>query len=399
MTQLPVSTAAIATFFKGYNSSHYTYDPTLAIGDEFSQLEQEQQWEPEEIQEHRKLLDRAIHLAHFFWKHEWGGYVFQEDAEYDHEFWRLCQKKKWDEDRIGRAEDEFLKISGGSMESLVAARDRMPEETALAEKVETPPAEETEATSGQESRTTPSRQEDAETAHPEDPEVPETPEVPDTPEAQGAIARFFTSYNSSNYTYSGQAPRIEFRELAEVKKRAWRARDPRGTWHKDFWETEEFRTFKRDYHEAVEERFDGLLDMRGGVVEGYKMEPWESIVELFRLGDVPISKSKASKVLNTTHPLLNLGLRHVWVHQLTPALKLIKRIYVNIYDFLEFLEEPYDSSAVEGCAAGDEEYARASMLCYPSRADLAQYSWDNDKVYSLGAAKEDGTLRLLLQHL
>lgn len=86
-------------------------------------------------------------------------------------------------------------------------------------------------------------------------------------------------------------------------------------------------------------------------------------------------------------------------HQLTPTLKLIKRIYVNIYDFIEFLEEPYDSSAVEGCAAGDEEYARASMLRHPNRANLAQYSWDNHRVYSLKAAKVDGTLRLLLQHL
>jgi len=86
-------------------------------------------------------------------------------------------------------------------------------------------------------------------------------------------------------------------------------------------------------------------------------------------------------------------------HQLTPALKLIKRIYVNIYDFLDFLEEPYDSSTAEGCAAEDEEYARASMLRHHSRADLAQYSWDNDKVYSLKAAKVDGTLSLLLQQL
>jgi len=336
MTQLPVSTAAIGAFFKGYNSSYYTYDPTLAIDDEFSRLEQEQQWEPEEVQEHRKLLDRAVHLAHFFWKHEWGGYVFREDAEYDHEFWRLCQKKRWDEDRIGRAETEFLKISGGSMGSLMAARDRVPEEAALDGKVETAPAEEAEVESEQEPGTASSGQEDAETAPAEEVEAEsdqelgtassgqedaETvyPEDSEVPEAQGAIAIFFASHNSSNYTYSGQAPRIEFRELTEVKKRAWKARDPRGTWHQDFWETEEFRTFKRDYHEAVEEHFDGLLDMRSGSVEGYKMKPWESIVELFRLGDVPISKSKASKVLNTTHSLLTLGPSVMRVHQLTSA--------------------------------------------------------------------------------
>ena len=85
--------------------------------------------------------------------------------------------------------------------------------------------------------------------------------------------------------------------------------------------------------------------------------------------------------------------------QLTPTLKLIKRIYVNIYDFLDFLEEPHDSSTTEERAVRDEEYARASMLRHHSRADLAQYSWENDKVYSLKAAKVDGTLRLLLQHL
>jgi len=298
-TQLSVSTAAIATFFKGYNSAHYTYDPTLAVGDEFSRLEQEQQWESEEVQEHRKLLDRAVHLANFFWKHEWGGYVFREDAKYDDEFWRLCQKKRWDEDRIGRAEAEFLKISGGSMESLTAARDRMPEETAPEEEAETAPAEETEATSEQELETTSSEQEeDAETVRPEDPEAPEV---------QGAIVRFFTLHNCPDYTYSGQAPRIEFRELTEAKEQAWRTRDPHRTQHKDFQKTKEFKTLKRDYHEAVEERFDGLLDIRAGAVEGYKMEPWEYIVELFRLGDIPISKNKASKVLNTIHSPLTLG--------------------------------------------------------------------------------------------
>ena len=312
-TQLSVSTAAIATFFKGYNSAHYTYDPTLAVGDEFSRLEQEQQWEPEEVQEHRKLLDRAVRLANFFWKHEWGGYVFQEGAEYDDEFWRLCQKKRWDEDRIGRAEAEFLKISGGSIESPMAARDRMSEETApeetapketapegvVPEEGETAPAEEAEATSEQGLETTSSEQEeDAETVRPEDPE---------DPEAQGAIVSFFTLRNCPNYTYSGKAPRIEFRELTEAKEEAWRNRDPHGTEGKDFERTKEFKTLKRDYHEAVEERFDGLLDMRAEAMEGYKMEPWESIVELFRLGDIPISKSKASKVLNTIHSLLTLG--------------------------------------------------------------------------------------------
>ena len=303
-TELSVSTAAIATFFKGYNSARYTYDPTLAVGDEFSRLEQEQQWEPEEVQKHRKLLDRAVRLANFFWKHEWGGYVFREGAEYDDEFWRLCQKKRWDEDRIGRAKAEFLKISGGSMESPMAARDRVPEETAPEEtapeeEAETVPAEEAEATSEQELETTSSEQEeDAETVRQDDPEAPEV---------QGAIARFFTLCSCADYTYSGQAPGIEFRKLTEAKKQAWRDRDPRGTRRKDFRETEEFQTLRRDYHEAVEERFDGLLDMRAGTVEGYKMEPWEYIVELFRLGDIPISKSKASKVLNTTHSPLTLG--------------------------------------------------------------------------------------------
>ncbi|CUS15006.1 unnamed protein product [Tuber aestivum] len=346
------SRAAIAEFFRGYSSPSYTYDPTLTINDEFSRLEQEQQWGPEEGHTHRKLFDRAVHLAHFFWKHEWGGYAFREGAGYDHEFWRLCQKKGWDEDRIGRAVNEYLKLRGGSAESLMAARDTMPEETAPLEAEAIPEI------------TYPEEEEDAQTVHPDDPEAPEMRNV---------IAAFFVTHSSPNYTYTGQAPRIEFRELIEVRRRAWRARDPRGTWRQDFRETEEFEALDRGYHEAVEERFDGLLGMRAEATEGYRMRPWESILELFRLGDIPTSKTKASKI--------------------------IKQIYVNIYDFLEFLEEPYDSSAGEGYVTGEDEYMRASMLCHPSRAELAQYSRGNDKVFPLEMAKGDGTLKLLLQPL
>ncbi|CAZ82320.1 unnamed protein product [Tuber melanosporum] len=353
-TQL--STAAIAIFFKSYNSPYYTYDPTLAVDDEFLRLQHEQQWGPEEVQEHRRLLYRAVQLAHFFWKHEWGGYAFREDAEYDHEFWRLCEKKRWDEGRISRAVDEFLKLSGGSVESLTAAGHTMPEETA--------PEEEAEAIPEQEPETTFTEQEDAETVHPEDPEAPGV---------QSAIAVFFVGHSCPGYTYAGRSPRTEFRNLIGARRRAWRAHDPDGTFNQDFQETEEFRTLDRDYHEAVEERFDGLLGMRGIVAGGYAMRPWESILELFRLGDIPISKNKASK--------------------------LIKRIYVNIYDFLEFLEESNDSSTAEWHITGDEEYERACLLRHRSRGELAQYSRNNGKVYPLKMAKEDGTLALFLQPL
>ncbi|KAG0639100.1 hypothetical protein HOY80DRAFT_1009730 [Tuber brumale] len=363
-TQLSIE--AIAIFFKGYNSPYYTYDPTLAVDDEFSRLEHEQQWGPEEVLEHRRLLDRAVHLAHFFWKHEWGGYAFREDAEYDHEFWRLCEKKRWDEGRIGRAVDEFLKLSGGSVESLTAAGDTMPEETAPEEQAEIAPAEEAEAIPEQESETTYS----PETVHPEDPEDPEDPEAP---ELQSVIAVFFIGNNCPGYTYAGRAPWAEFRNLIRAKKRAWRAHDPDGTFDQDFYKTEEFRTLDRDYHEAVEERFDRLLGMRGRVAEGYTMRPWESIVVLFRLGDIPISKSKASK--------------------------LIKKIYVNIYDFLELLEESNDSSMTEWHITGDEEYERACLLRHHSRGELAEYSRSNHKVYPLRMAKENGTFKLLLQPL
>jgi len=60
-----------------------------------------------------------------------------------------------------------------------------------------------------------------------------------------------------------------------------RACNPRRKWHKGYWETEEFTVFKRYYHKAVEECFDRLLDMRGGVVDGYKIEPQKSMVKLF----------------------------------------------------------------------------------------------------------------------
>jgi len=48
-------------------------------------------------------------------------------------------------------------------------------------------------------------------------------------------------------------------------------------------------------------------------------------------------------------------------------------------------------------APGDEEYERSSMLCHLCFADLAWHYWDNDMVYRLGATKEYGALRLLLQ--
>jgi len=99
---------------------------------------------------------------------------------------------------------------------------------------------------------------------------------------QGIITRPFASSNSRDHTNSCQALESISRGLGGANKRTFRARDRRRTWHKGYWETEEFTIFKRNYHKVLEEHFDGLLDMWDGVVNGYKREPQESMVELFR---------------------------------------------------------------------------------------------------------------------
>ncbi|RPA89100.1 hypothetical protein L873DRAFT_1791717 [Choiromyces venosus 120613-1] len=371
------SRAAIAIFFKGHNCQFYTYDPTQTIENEFTRLVHAYQWGTGEVQEHRRLFERALHLAGFFWKHEWGGFAFREDADYDHEFWRLTQKKRWDEDRTTRAVEEYLKLSGGSTDSLMAARETMSEGMIPALEAGVALAEEAEAIPEQEQAIPWSEQDEDDTIIPDDPEDHEffddddddDDEEPDEPVVYSLIALFFISHNGPRYSYAGRAPRTEFWELVKVKRRAWRE-NPEVGQDDDFRETDEFQELNENYHQAVEEHFDNLLNMWNGGAEGYAMKPWEIIMRLFQLGDIPISKSKASKE--------------------------IKRIFVNIYDFLEFLEA---NPVAEGHVIGHQEYQRASELCYPSRADLAAYSYENHKVYRLEMAKRDGTLKLLLQEL
>jgi len=107
-------------------------------------------------------------------------------------------------------------------QSHLASRDLTPEEAVLKETVETETAEKTRVLSEQEPVTAYLVQENSEAAH---------SDVPEDFNMQDTIARFFASCNSSDHTYSGQAPRIEFLGLGRANMRALRVCVPHRTWH------------------------------------------------------------------------------------------------------------------------------------------------------------------------
>ncbi|KAF8441940.1 hypothetical protein BDZ91DRAFT_181741 [Kalaharituber pfeilii] len=163
------------------------------------------------------------------------------------------------------------------------------------------------------------------------------------------LRRFFLQHPVNGYTYSNRSPQTEWR--AYLVARRWKLLQCKvdGTPQQQLY---------HEYLAAVEEEVDYLVQQNEQVREG-ELQPWEYLCELFEVGEAPLTKTQAKKLLAQVH--------------------------VNIYDFIV-----YQRAQLAG--------QQATLRRFPTVKELAKYS-KKKKIYPLLAAKKDATLRLLLRPL
>lgn len=166
--------------------------------------------------------------------------------------------------------------------------------------------------------------------------------------ANSPLQIFFMQNVVNGYTYHGRTPIVEWKRLLQAKSWTFRQCKVDGS--------EQHALYVR-YLEAVEEEVDYLVEQNEEVREG-GIEPWEYLCQLFGVGVPPLSKSRAKKLLASTH--------------------------VNIYDFIDHQRR---------VRAGQQ----AAIHTYPTVRRLAEYSRRTKRIYPREAAKADGTLKFLLK--
>ncbi|KAF8474163.1 hypothetical protein BDZ91DRAFT_349622 [Kalaharituber pfeilii] len=172
----------------------------------------------------------------------------------------------------------------------------------------------------------------------------------------------------------GVEPQKEFKRLAEAFriKRNWtgkRADDDFSLRYVEgeelakrwirFWKSIEAKDLRKRFHQAVEEEFNWLLSRNKKVMKG--MQAWEYLCELFGVGKAPLTRDQAEQVL--------------------------RPVKVNIYDFI----------------AAERDSLETGTMKLPHRfkndRELGKYSKQENKIYPLEDAKEDGVLVLLLRRI
>ncbi|KAG0639102.1 hypothetical protein HOY80DRAFT_1137043 [Tuber brumale] len=368
-----------ASFFKKYNFERYTFEPGKPPEEEFQRLVKAREWGTKRTAKHRELLHNAVRLAEFFERFEEGGeevgrYIYSPGSESAVEFRRLCTVKGWDEGRIAVVRKEYDELTGVASQSREGDASNS-EASREKEKVEG-------GTSNSEGD-----QENVEggTSNSEGNQEKEWEKEEDgASKSEGnqkkrvfrghtAIAKFFVENQCPGYSYSYRSSEVEFRELAEVREAMWKAgaggRERKGPYKK----TGEYEDLRREFEVAIEESFDAFLRVERKSLEEKETRPWETLVELLKVGKAPIGR--------------------------TEAIILIKEIHINIYDLTNLFEIdlPPSMSILRGLLTTESQ--RIQQLRFPNLVMLAAYSALTDKVYSLDNAKKNGTLVLLLQRL
>ncbi|CUS15004.1 unnamed protein product, partial [Tuber aestivum] len=324
------SPTVYAKFFKKYNFERYTFEPGNPLEQEFQRLAKARQWGVESTAKHHELLHRAIRLAEFFERFEdsevVGGYKYSPEAESPVEFSRLCTVKGWDEGRIAVVKKEYDELTG------VTSRKR--KDSASDSKGD---------------------------------------QKEDVLEGHTAIAKFFIKNRCPGYSYRYRSSEVEFRELVEVRKAMWKertgSRKRKGTYEK----TEEYKGLRREFEVAIEKCFDTFLGVRRKSAEEKEMRPWETLVELLKVGKAPMGRGKANQ--------------------------LIYKVHINIYDLVGLFEIHRQPSAKTLQRLLTTESHQIQELRFPNLVILAAYSSLTRQVYNLDNAKKNGTLVFLLQRL
>lgn len=188
-------------------------------------------------------------LEAFFTRFTFPGYQYNSQAPPEEEFRRLLEARKWGERRAAFFHRQFLEAGTSSSPLVIIDRS--------------------------------------------------------TPTSLFFIAQ--QSSSTAGYEFQGRAPEVEFGDLVRKEAGQWRrfrnmltegseSRESReGERYKG---TSEYEQLRRAFHAAVEQEFDWLLENQHGSEGERSMKPWEYLVVLFKVGQLPISKKKALKVSN-----------------------------------------------------------------------------------------------------
>ncbi|RPA96230.1 hypothetical protein L873DRAFT_1695070 [Choiromyces venosus 120613-1] len=318
-----------ASFFKKYNCGGYTFEPGKPPEQEFQLLAKNRQWGTKSTTKHHGLLDRAIRLAEFFERFEdrAGRYTYSPGTEHNIEFKRLCTVKGWDKGKIVDVKKEYEKLREASNHSRDGGA---------------------------------SNREDHQ-------------EKNKDLKGRTAIARFFIKYQCPGYSYEYRSSGTEFRALAEAKKAIWKSQTGTRKRTGPYEKTEEYERLQREFQVAIEECFDSFLRVKSGSLEEKETRPWETLVELLKLGKAPMDGSTAAELIKTVH--------------------------INIYDFVDLFTIHLPPSAKTLEKLLTTEFYQIQKLRFPNVVILAAYSCLTKRVYDLENAKKNGTLVLLLHRL
>jgi hypothetical protein len=282
------SQTPLAIFFEAYNFQKYKYDPSNTPTEEFARLCTARRWGPEKANKARILFENALKLSfpeqkapnanpeliEFFKKYEFKGFSFNPADSVEAEFKRLCEARKWGEKNLKKVGEEFKKALNPPA-STIPAKSTSAKST---------PAKSTPA------KSTPTKP----TSKPRD-NIPPPPR-PDL-QHHTSIAAFFLRQNCPGYTYKRRSPEIEFNLLKKAHREKWKKQNPKDK--ENYNKSEEFWCLRREFHAAVEDRFNWLLKVKRGTVREEELKPWEILVELFRVGKAPMKREDAEKVRYT----------------------------------------------------------------------------------------------------
>ncbi|KAI5792604.1 hypothetical protein DFH27DRAFT_527369 [Peziza echinospora] len=370
----------LATFFKAFERGTYIYSGENTPTVEYDRLCSVLQWGEKKANRHRaelmkiiaqseKATDAELPLSKFFAKYEFQGYKCNKDAKPTEEFSRLCAARRWGPVLISRAKSEFDGIMAAAGQHKASA---------------------SQGSGGGDNIGTPKKPKNTKQNQGSTISSPRSHSPIDL--SKSPLAEFFTSFNCSKYTYQGHSATVEFNNLTnQLTKDEWRNSNPyeSGT----YWKSAEHIKLKRQFYETVEAQFDWFVNIQS---KRSGLKKHEYVAIFFGLGQTPMDHETAKKLL--------------------------EQINVNIYDFLDYhyqlfgLEEkitpmtgntkpnaeptkPPPSKTPDPISNNAVAILPKMPTKFPSVNLLGIYCKVTGRVYDLEAARENGTLVLLLKHV
>ncbi|PWW73511.1 hypothetical protein C7212DRAFT_347014 [Tuber magnatum] len=339
----------IPQFFRQFTFQKYSYNPHAPAPKEFKRLCEARQWGPSKIRRHEAVFRELIlevgqdpsrssagpEVTKFFRRYEYQNFACDLDAPAQSEFQRLIGLRGWGKKKLSGVKKEF--------KNAVALDAR--EQSMYGSSQFTGP------------------------------EYQGPPEV-------DLLADWLREQECPGYRYRGDLPELEFKELVYVKRREWLRRRyheigedrPLTTEERQEWKTApEFESLRDGFYAVVEEVFNLLLE---NFCQITGLTPWQVLVGLYGEGQGQGASGKQA------------------------AKNVLQKVFINIFDFLDAFQEILrNPPTTDGRELLRQLKPRASELQFPNNLMLGVYSALTNRVFPKEAARENGTLVLLLHRI